>query len=285
MLQNNDFLKSLFILVTMSGLLLAGCNSLSDTGQQKSLTLQFQTSGSSASGSSIAPAAAGQQTGDTLGVEGTNGRLEIDDIRFIVEDFELEKSEGECGDAAEGEEEDDCEELEAGPFFVDLPLQGDILNLASSLFDPGLYEELEFEIDDLDLDEEEEDDLQEKQDLINQVRAEFPDWPDEVSMLISGNFISANDDTTSFKVFAEAEIEIEMEFNPPMEINENSLNKIVRVKINPKKWLLQPDGTVLNLAEYDYETTGRILEFELEFENGFESVEVDDDNDDDDDDS
>lgn len=282
MLQNKKILQYFVGFMVVLGLTLTGCDSVSnsDSQNQRDLTLQFQTTTSS-SASAKSSANTFQQAGDTLTVEGSNGTLVIDDIRFIVEDFELERSETEC-EGLEDEQEDACEEFESEPFFVDLPLTGDKLNLDTSPIEPGLYEELEFEIDDLDLDEEDPEEQQGKQALIDQVRSEFPDWPDEVSMVITGSFISNEGDTAAFKTFAEAEVEIELEFNPPLEVGENTVNDLIRVNINPVRWFLRPDGTVIDLSQHDFESTGQILEFEVEIENGFESIETDDDDNDDD---
>lgn len=283
MLQKTKLLNTFVVLTLVTGLSLTGCDLVSNGGSPTSsdVTLQFATSSPSSAKAKTSSSSQLQQASDTLGIEGSNGKLVIHDLRFIVEDFELERADGECEDT-EGGEEEDCEEFESEPFFVDLPLQGDTLNLDTVSIQPGLYEELEFEVDDLDLDEEDEEEQEGKQQLINQVRGEFPDWPDEVSMVIIGDFISSQGDTTAFKTFAEAEIEIEMEFSPPLEVGENTVNQLLRVNINPAAWFLRNDGTVRDLSQYDYESTGQILEFGVEIENGFEEVEVDDDDDDDD---
>ncbi|MFN1835283.1 hypothetical protein AB2B38_008475 [Balneola sp. MJW-20] len=256
------------------GLSLTGCDTASDNGNQTNLSLQFSTAGSSAKAIS---SSSFQATGDTLRVTGSNGTLVLTDIWFIVEDFELEKADGECEGIAN---EDYCEEVESDPFFVDLPLNAEIIDLGANPITAGLYEELEFEIDDLDLDEEEDpEEQQQKLELLNEVRAVFSDWPDSVSMVIIGEFESAQGGTTSFKAYAEAEVEIELEFNPPLEVSDNTVNKLVRININPADWFLRGDGTVTDLSQYDFENTGQILEFEAEIENGFKSVEVDDDDD------
>ena len=284
MLQNRKLLNYFVVLTLVAGLSLSGCDSATNSSNPSpsDMTLQFATTSSSSSMAKTSSSSQIQQTSDTLGIEGSNGKLVIHDLRFIVEDFELERADGECEDT-EGSAEEDCEEFESQPFFVDLPLQGDTLNLGTASIQPGLYEELEFELDDLDLDEEDQEEQEGKQQLINQVRGEFPNWPDEVSMVIIGDFISSQGDTTAFKTFAEAELEIEMEFNPPLEVGENTVNKLLRVNIDPAAWFLRNDGTVRDLSQYDYESTGQILEFEVEIENGFESIEVDEDEDDDDD--
>ena len=265
-------------------LLITGCSATnSENPNPGDITLQFANNGSTATKAKALSSDNGLQTNDTLRIEGSNGTLVITDLRFIVEDFELERVDTECEDL-EGNEEDECEEFESEPFFVDLPLTADTLNLNTSAIEPGLYEELEFEIDDLDLGEESDENQEGKQQLAELVRSEFPNWPDEASMVIIGSFISNEGDTTSFTTYAEAELEIEMEFSPPLEVTDNSVSKLLRININPVNWFLRTDGTVFNLSDFDYSTTGNILEFEVEIENGFEKIEVDDDNDDDDND-
>lgn len=273
----------IFTIFTLGlGMILSGCNTTTDSGNStpEDVTVQFITPTTSNS-KAISSTGKLKQVNDTLTIEGSNGLLVIHDLRFIVEDFKLEREEGECDDL-EGEDNENCEEFEYDSFFVDLPLQGDTLNLDTSSILPGLYKKLEFEVDDLDLDDEGEEEKEEKQELVDQVLGEFPDWPEEVSMVILGTFISSEGDTTDFKTYAKAELEIEMEFNPPLEVGENTINKLLRINIDPQAWFLNNDGTVRDLSEYDYDTTGEILEFEVEIEDGFTSVEVDEGDEDDD---
>ncbi len=272
MRKTDTLLTRIASLALLAGLMLTACTSNSGD-DMTSVSLQFNT----LTNSNPKIAAKSSLNNDTLRIEGSNGTLIIDDIRFIVEDFELERSSGEC----EGlPDEDDCEEFEADPFFVDLPLTADSISLGNSLIEPGLYVELEFETDDLDVSEEEDPvEQQQKQDLINAVRAVYSDWPTSASMVITGSFVSSQGDTTQFKTYAEAEIEIELEFNPPLEITENSVSKLIKLNINPVDWFLRADNTVIDLSQYDYETTQELLEFELEIENSFKSLEVEDDDD------
>lgn len=270
---------SIVAISLIAALLITGCSATnSDNPTPSDVTLQFANKGSTATKSKVGYSANGLQMNDALSIQGSNGTLVITDLRFIVEDFELERVDSECEDL-EGNEEDECEEFKSEPFFVDLPLTADTLNLNTSAIEPGLYEELEFEIDDLDLSEEADEDQEGKQLLAELVRSEFPNWPDEASMVIIGNFISDQGDTTAFTTYAEAELEIEMEFSPPLEVTDNSISKLLRININPVNWFLRTDGTVFVLSDYDYSTTGNILEFEVEIENGFEEIEIDDDDD------
>lgn len=264
----------------------AGCDMLgtSDSPGQGMVHLQFKTVNSSS------PAKAASNH-DSLIVEGSNGTLVIDDIRFIVEEFELEREDDACEDnTAEGG--DDCEEFESKPFFVDLPLNNDTLSLANDDIRPGLYEELEFEVKDLDFDEEGEDEDEgenEEDDAMHQaladsIRSIFPAWPDDASLVITGTFTPNDGEARSFKVFAEAEIEIEREFEPPLEVTDENMDQVVSVRINPSRWFEKSDGTVFDLSQYDWDENQMLLEFSAEFKDGVEEIEVDDDRDFDDDD-
>lgn len=252
----------LFTILFASIIGFTGCdttNSNTDSGEGD-VELQFETVSSStsktASGNTLA-------SDDPLVIEGSNGTLQIDDIRFIAADFELEPA-----------DDDAFEEFEFKSFFVDLPLEEGSLSLANSQMQAGPYEELDFEVENLDFDDDGND--EEHQDLADSIRNEFSDWPDEASMVLVGNFTPSDGDTQSFKVFAEAEIEIEREFEPPLEVTDDNRQQVVSVRINPTNWFEQSDGTVLDLSEYDWDEHQQLMEFEAEFENGVEEIEVED---------
>src|SRR5262245_20010245 len=68
-----------------------------------------------------------------LTITGSNGTLTITDIAFIVNEFELERSNDACNrvdNSGPGNNNhlrgEDCEEFEVGPFFVKLPLTGSV---------------------------------------------------------------------------------------------------------------------------------------------------------------
>lgn len=212
---------------------------------------------------------------DTLFVSGSNGTLRITDIQFIVAEFELEPREAD-GDSTE------FEEISSGPVLVDLPLNSNgIFSLNETVIPAGFYEELEFEIENLEIDEDDEE--ASFLALQDEIRALFPQWPVSASMIIIGDFISAQGDTTAFTTFAEAEIEVEREFEPAIEITDANRAQILTIPITPSVWFSRANNTVLNLAEYDYETTEELLEFEIEFENGISEIEFNYEDDDDDD--
>lgn len=256
---------------------LSSCDTTStntDPGEGN-VALQFKTISGSTSSKTVSSGNTISSSHDSLLIEGTNGTLQIDDIQFVVAEFELDPSEAD-------EDSTELEEFESKPFFVDLPLGEDALSLANNQIQAGLYEELEFEVESLDL-EDEEGEEKEYQALADSIRSEFADWPNEASMVIVGTFTPSDGDPQSFKVFVEAEIEIEREFNPPLEVTEDNIEQTVSVRINPTTWFAQSDGSVMDLTQYDWDQHQQLLEFEAEFENGVEDIEVDDNSDDDDD--
>lgn len=229
---------------------------------------------------------------------GSNGTLSLDEIAFIVAEFELEQVESACpgpqdaaglvrssageddedDDAGEGDDDDEdgdddeddgCEELEAPPSFVQLALDGAAELAVTRTVAPGVYREVEFEIEDLEVDDG--DDRGSVADLFDEIRALFPDWPEEASMLVSGTFTPTDGSPTPFRVFFEAEIEIEREFDPPLDLTAGE-EAALTIVVDPAAFFLLPDGTVLDLSQFH----GQVVEFEAEMEDGFTNVELDD---------
>lgn len=260
------------LLLTFLGSMITSCDTTStDTRQgDGNIKLQFKTVGSSSTKARASTNTMASEH-DSLVLEGSNGTLRIDDIRFIVEKFKLE-----AADTDNESVEVEPEEFEAEAFWVDLPLGEDTLSLGNSAIQAGLYEELEFEVKDLDFDDEEEEGEESEQAaLADSIRMVFPDWPDEASMVITGSFTPSDGDLQLFKVFAEAEIEIEREFEPPLEVIEDNVQQVISVQINPTQWLQQEDGSVFDLSQYDWDEHGELLEFEAKFKEGVEEIEVD----------
>jgi hypothetical protein len=272
-------LKQLFcfliVLAFFAGIL-AGCDTTSsgtNTDQGSgNVKLQFKTVNGSHSKALSTDYTASDH--DSVIVNGSNGSLQLDDIRFIVGKFKFEYEDDGCAEA-DTSEGPDCEEFEAEPFFVDLPLNEDTLSLANDEIGTGLYKKIEFEVKDLDFENVEEGDDREHQALADSIRSEFPEWPDEASMIITGTFTPTDGDPRPFKVFAKAEIEIEHEFEPLLEVTDNNMQKVVSVNINPARWLQQEDGSVIDLRDYDWEEHGELLEFSAKFKDGIEEIRVD----------
>ncbi|WP_138429181.1 hypothetical protein [Fodinibius saliphilus] len=263
----SPFIALLFLISVLAGCDTTNANSVSGEGE---VAIQFKTVSGSTTGKAVSSGNTTSSSHDLLLIEGTSGKLQVQDIRFIVAEFELDPSDAD-------DDSTELEEFESEPFFVDLPLGEENLGLTNNQIQSGLYEELEFEVEDLDFGEKEGEN-EEYLALVDSIRSEFTDWPNEASMVIVGTFTATDGDTQSFKVFAKAEIEIEREFNLPLEVTEDNIQQVVSVRINPTKWVEQSDGS----SQYDWDENQQLLEFEAEFENGVEEVEVDDGNFDDD---
>lgn len=265
-------------------LLLAGglsaCDSVAPSaadGPTSEVSVQFAAVGSTTGPTAAARMAAPME--DEIVVAGSNGTLTITDVRLLVAEFELNGAE--CGGSDDDEDGPECGGFEAPPSFVDLPLGTGAVAVASTDIPEGLYESLEFEVENLDLGEDDDPTLA---GLADAVRAAFPEWPDEASAVVVGTFTPTGGSPRPFTVFLEAEIEVELEFAPPLDVQADGAGDALTVKVDPALWFARADGTVLDLSVYDYGTTGEALEFELDLERGLDVEDEDDDEEEEDED-
>ena len=208
-------------------------------------------------------------------VAGSNGTLTITDIRLIVDELELQSSDApDCPDD-EGQQSG-CEDVEVGPLAAQVPVNGDPVTVASDAIRPGSYTELEFEVEDLEVDAGEPDDAADAaalQALLATLRQTYADWPESASMVIVGTFTPTGGSAIAFRAYFTAEIEVELAFTTPLVVAET--NRSVTVDLQPNLWFANPDGTVWDLSQFDFATTQQVVEFELQIEDGLE-VEIDD---------
>lgn len=259
--------------VALAGLLAAGCDDGTGISGAR-VAVDFSTTPTTAA--SIM--GFGTPIAASIDVPGSNGVLTLDTVHVILNEFELERVEDLAGcDSAETDDHDACEEFEVGPALLELPLDGGTTTAVSADVQPGEYGQLEFEIEDLEDDEDDPSEAEAIADLRDDILARFDDWPREASMRLVGTFTPTEGDPISFRAYAEAEIEVELEFDTPFVVTEEDVSRVVTVELDPSSLFKRPDGSVLNLAEYDYPSSGRVLAFEFEMENGFEGVDHDDD--------
>ena len=94
--------------------------------------------------------------------------------------------------------------------------------------------------------------------------------------MVVGTFTPTGGDPVPFRVFLEAEVEVEIDLNPALVVDdEGNAGRSLTVDLRPDLWFIDFQGRVLELPEWDWDDTGRILELEVEFENGFAEVEID----------
>lgn len=262
----------------------AACGDGAAPGVGSEVAIRFGTTssaGGSAPSYSVVPGArapTAPQQGDSIIVAGSNGdTLVIRDIRVIVDEFELEPVETDDCDVEP--EPAQCADFEARLLFVDVPLGGDPITVATEMVPVGVYDEFEFEIDDLELDADDPEDAEEAalaQALLDSIRTntEFTDWPEQASMVVVGSFEPAGGTATEFRSYFEVEIEVEFPLVPVLAITEMGASRSLTVQLSPEVWFVQADGSVMNLAEFDFATTGQLIDFELEIEEGFD-LEID----------
>jgi hypothetical protein len=216
--------------------------------------------------------------GPPMVIEGTNGTLRIDEIRLIVAEVELDSDDDRCGGTGDDDgsvDDDDCD-FEAPPAFMDIPLDGEPVRVLDGLIAPGTYDELEFEIEDLEDDEEDAEFAAEIATLRERILDEFPDWPRKATALVVGVFDSPETGAVSFRVYLEAEIEVERRLTPALVVGaDGGVEGELTVDIMPHLWFTRSDGSVMPLHVYDFDTTGEVLEFEVEMEHGFVEIEID----------
>jgi hypothetical protein len=235
--------------VPLVALAVAACDSATSAGAGGDVRLRM--------GARTAVGAAAPES--PLVLPGDNGELTITDLRVIVAEFELKGDDdlNPCDRTGAGE---DCEDFDAGPLFVDLPLHSSA-TVSTGTVPPGTYRELEFEVEDLDDDEEDPAEAARIQALLQQVRAQFPDWPRDASMLVVGSFRPREGAGLGaprpFRVYIEAEMETEVVFSPPLVVGSAPLE--VTVTLDPA--LVFRTGTqVVDLARFD----GQLLEWEMD---------------------
>lgn len=247
--------------IVLAASLLAGCSDSplgGGPGDQARVQLRFGTTAGAALTSS-----ARLQTGgtDQLVVTGANGTLTISDIRMVVAEFELDGDDdvNTCGATGGG---DDCEDFDAGPLFVDLPLTSGPVTVGSGDVPPGVYDEVEFEVEDLDDDEENATERQRIEALRQQILSHFPDWPRDASMLVVGTFTPTGGTARPFRAFVEAEIEIRLDLSPALTVGGGQTGSL-DVTLDPQA-IFRSGTNVLDLST----ANGRTL-LEIEIEDGF----------------
>lgn len=281
--RNRRRFTALGVVATI-GLLVSACGDTTGVGTPGTVALHFQVSGSqpaalaAAEGPARAAGNLAAIAGPPLVFEGTNGTLTITEVRVIVAEVELEGEDDACNGDSNSDSsmdmDDDCADFEAPPRFLDLPLDGESVAAFTGRIPAGTYDELEFEIEDLEDDESDTDFAAEIAQLRADILNEFPDWPRKASALVVGSFES-DQGSMDFRVYLDAEIEIEMDLIPNLIVDaEGASGSTLTVDIQPALWFTRSDGSVLPLHLYDWDATGELLEFEVEMEDGFTKVEI-----------
>lgn len=176
---------------------LGACDSSSgpaDQGSQVSLAVATRAAG-------IAPAGMQASGGPVEYNDGTN-TLVITQVQMVVKEIELKRSEypSQCDSTAS---DDNCEELESGPYLLDLPLSAGATSVVTVDVMPGTYDEFEFKI------HKPEDD-----DSNAAFLAAHPDF-DGVSIRVTGTWNGA-----AFTFESDLDAEQEQDLVPPLVVTD-----------------------------------------------------------------
>lgn len=257
------------LLTVAAGFTVLSCDDATGPASGSEVAVAFRTASPGTEAAVRSEGGAGSAR--SIDFSGTNGALSLETAHLVITDFELRRANVSCADATD---EDACEKFEAGPVFVDLPLEGGATVAVRQPVPPDSYSGLEFEVDDLE-DDADDDDHQSEMELLADIRDEFPEWPEDGSLRVTGTFTPDDGgQPRGFAAYFEAEIEIEREFPSPLVVEEGAGDRTVTVTLAPSVWFTRPDGSVVDLSRFDFAETGRVGEFEVEIEDGVTEVEI-----------
>ncbi|HEX9167105.1 MAG TPA: hypothetical protein VF862_14425 [Gemmatimonadales bacterium] len=169
--------------------------------------------------------AGGPALSETYTLGGTT--LVLSRVQLVVKEIELKRAEDSstCLDDAEGESDDDCEEIEFGPILLELPLNGSVSQVLTVEADTGTYRELEFEI------HKPEDGGEDAIFL-----AQHPDFR-RVSIRAEGTW-----NGTPFVFLSELGVEQELDLVPPLRIEAAGSTELT-LRVDLRSWFLNSGGT------------------------------------------
>ncbi len=272
-MKTSSHTPSRIVLAAATLVAVAACDDSTGVAGPGTVSLNFRVQGAGAP--ALAAHGLAAVAGPPMTIEGTNGDLTIDEIRVIINEVELKPADGSCDAVADASDDDDCPDFEAPPRFLDLPLDGEAIEAVTAVVPAGLYKELDFEIEDLEDDEEDPGEAAAIAALRTAILGEIPDWPRKASAMVVGRFESAAGGSIEFRVFLDAEIEIELDLIPNLVVGEGgSLSRDLTVDVRPDIWFGRPDGTVVPLHLFDYTLSGELYELEVEMEDGFTEIEI-----------
>lgn len=249
--------------LSLAALATAACSDAAAPSGDRSVAVRFNVvPGSAAPTTASAASFDHVPASGAVTLTGSNGTLLIQDIRLIVSKLELNRAGAVCS----GENDaDDCEEFEGGPFLVNL-LDGGATQVVNALIPPGSYTKFEFEVEDVEADEDDNSgERAAMQAILAQLRVPYPAFPSDASMVVHGTFTPTGGAAQPFTVYFDAELEVEQEFATPFRVPEDGQ---INVNLDPAAWF-RAGGQVTNLAALN----GQLIEFHSQFEHG---VEVED---------
>jgi hypothetical protein len=159
--------------------------------------------------------------------------LTYDRVQIVFREVELENEshDGGCENPAG---DDGCEEVNIGPFLVDLPLgEPGASRVFTATVPAGTYDKVEFQIRQPDDDPEDQAFL-----------AEHPEFAN-ISLRVEGSY-----NGTPFEFTSALEADLELELTTPIVLG-GSAETDLTLLVNLDAWFRAPDGTLLDPASAD----------------------------------
>ena len=225
------FVPLLLGLALVVGLL--GCDAAGPPGatapEASPVSLSFSANGGTETGPSQSNA--NGSTAQTAYTDSEGNRLQLDQVDLILQSIEFERTDAE-GDCEEGED-DDCEELEAGPIRVSLPLESESPSVVVDATLPvGTWKEATFEVavpeDPSSLDE--------------------TTFPSDASIRAQGAFTPAGGTEQNFTFLSDLSEERELEFEPPIEVTQDEPTNVT-FSVDLNAWFRRSDGTLVDPSQ------------------------------------
>ena len=212
-----------------AGLGLASCSDGTGPSNQRGLTLSFVVQSTTAPAAAVAAATDGH-----LVTGSANGTLTIDQVQLVLGKIEFALSTAD--DCDDDHDSANCEEVEAGPMLVDLPVGGDLVSPILANAPAGTYEELEVKL---------------QLPRNGEKRAAFlalnPTWPDGGSVHVKGSFDAGNGaGPQPFDVYLSAEARFELEFDPPLVVDPAAVAQNVTVAVDVLAWFRTAAGDAID---------------------------------------
>jgi hypothetical protein len=264
--------KTLFAAVlATSPLVLAACSDSTGSSAPGQVQVRFGVASAASGGLALkAPAAAplAAAVGGPLAVTGTNGSLSITGIQVVLDKFQLrgvhdQPCVGGVGSNDDSGNDDDAGECEfdAGPLFLDLPLDGSQLTVATGALPTGTYDNVRFRVKNLDSaddDAADDNDAAAEAALFQQVRAQFADWPAKASMRVTGTFTPTGGAARPFTAYLNAEVRLTLAISPPLTVTEGSATGQVSILLDPSV-IFRTGSQVIDLSQFN----GKLGQFEF----------------------
>jgi len=164
------------------------------------------------------------------GLELTDGvsTLVIESAELVIRELEFERVETAGCDSEL--DDDSCEELEVGPFLLQLPLDGSVSTEITAQVEPGTYDEIEFEIHKADDDDPADQDFLDRN----------PNFTG-ISIRVTGTF-----DGESFLYTSSIDEEREIELVEPLVVTPESGPTGVTLTLDVSTWFMNSIGMLID---------------------------------------